>query len=148
MSKIVLEELSAYLIAQGVARAGGTTGSLPPVWLDPKDGPRQPETPDTLAVTLLRTGQIPMGHLEGFLEEPVVDVVVRARNAREGELLQRSIRLLLNDKANFTIGALTVQWCLLWRGVQPLPLPQGAKIKTWDSTQSFRMQIRVAHLTA
>lgn len=145
---ILLEQIRAHLVSQGLVRSTVDTGSgAPPCVLNPKGGPPQPEGNDTAFVTLQLSGQVPTDHLEGFLEEPVVEVIVRATNHGVGELLQRAIRVLLNDRHDFMVGSLHVQWCLLWRGIQPVPLPPGAKATTYDSTQSFRFQIRVAELT-
>lgn len=143
------EELRKHLITQGVVRATlDGPGPLPPCILNPKDGAPQPVGDDTAYVTLRDSGQIPSTHLEGFLEEPILEVIVRARKSAAGILLQRVIRGQLNDRRDFTLGDLHVQWCLLWRGIQPVPLAPGAMSTSYDSTQSFRFQIRTAELTA
>lgn len=144
---ILVEEFKQYLVAQTIVRADNNTpGALPPCWLNPQEGPKQPTGQDTAAVTLRPAGQIPTRHLEGFLENSVVEVIVRATHAAAGERLQRQIRRSVNDRHHFALGDLTVQWCLLSRGVQPMPLPVGAASKTWDTTQTFTFQIRVADL--
>lgn len=144
---ILIEEFKQYLVAQGIVRADNTTpGPLPPCWLNPQEGPRQPSGADTAAVTIRLAGQLPTRHLEGFLENAIAEVIVRATHAAAGERLQRDIRRSVNDRYHFQLGDLTVQFAVLVRGIQPLPLAAGATTKTWDTTQSLLFQLRVADL--
>lgn len=149
----ICEQFRQHLITNSVARSDmNTAGALPPVILNPVEGPPQPDfkgalKADQAFITIRLTGTAPTDHLEGFLEEPIVEVIVRAKSWPTGEMLQRVIRGLVNDRKDFMLGSLHVQWCLLWRGVQPVPLTSGAVSETFDLTQSFRFQVRVAELT-
>lgn len=152
---ILIDELLTYLVSQNIVRANpSTAGALPPCWRNPKDGPPTPTgdpaagTGDQATVTIRKSGQIPPRHLEGFLEDQVVEVIVRGFKSTVVERLQRQIRLALNDRHHFTIGTLTVQWCLLARGEQALPGPPDAAKPTVTTTQSFTFQVRVADLLA
>lgn len=148
MTDLILEEqLKAFLVTNNVVRAAKDgTGPLPWCALNLKDGPAQPTGNDTATVMLRRSGGFSTDHLEGFLEQPVVEVIVRATNSVAGVLIQRRIRTLLNDRSDFDLGQLHVQWCLLWRDAQPVPSLPGAVVSTYDTTASYSFQIRMADL--
>lgn len=154
---VLIEELGDYLVAQGVARAGnGPVGALPPVWLAPIDGVPQPDGDDTAAVTLSPNTVIPGEWLEGFLEERAIDVYVRADDSRIGELLQRQVRRLLDERKEIFVGALRLEWSKHFSGPHPIRLAAGSSdvagdssapaSRTYDTVQTFRMAARVKSL--
>lgn len=139
----LVEQLRAYLVAQGIVRNAETTGPLPPCWMNPRDGAREPTGSDLAAVTLIQTLAIPQpGEVQRFLEEPIVDVVVRATSDPRAQLLHRQIRGVLADRDLFTMGSLLVERCLVWRMDQPT----GQNDKTYSRTGSFRFLVRVKAL--
>jgi hypothetical protein len=143
---LVTAELRAFLVTAGVVRAGETPGAPPACWFNPHEGPKQPVAGETAAVTLIAGLQVPTRVNEAFMEDRIVDVWVRATSFPVGELLQRSIRGLVNDKRNYLMGALLVEHSILWAGISNVPPESGAKIKTYDTRQSFRFMARTAAL--
>jgi hypothetical protein len=143
---ILIEQLQAFLIAQGAVRAPGTTGSVPTCWLDPRDGAPQPGVDklaaETVTVTLKPTGGTPPPWFEEAVERRTVDIIVRAAKSPQGELTHRVIRGLLSGKRLFMMGALLVQESQLWRHVQPL----GSDEHSYDTVQSFIFSARVKSL--
>lgn len=141
---ILIEELRAYLVAQGVVRlAEGAGGALPPCWLDPEDGAPEPDAADDATVTLTGPLTIPQEWQTGtMLEERIVDVVVRARSSARAELIQRQIKGQLEEKVNVFLGALRIEHCKLWRGDQKLASDE----TTYTRMQSFRIAARVKSL--
>lgn len=142
---IVIEELKAYLIAHGVVQdQPGVPGSaLPVVWLDPRDGAPEPESrtaPPT--VTLRRGVDVVLPALHEWLDSPVVDVIVRAHRAPQGELVQRQIKHLLHEKKLLVVGQLQTEYIEVWRGTQPL----AADGTSYTTLQSFRIEARVKAL--
>lgn len=140
---IVIEQMRAYLIAQGLVRAWEAEGAAPPCILNPRDGAPEPVAPDLSTVTLVQTLHVPVDTLEQrYLAEPVVDVIVRSTTSPRAELLQRSIRGVLADKRLFTMGSLLVERSLVWREDQHLAADQ----RTYMRVQSFRLLCRIKAL--
>jgi hypothetical protein len=156
---IVIEELQAYLIAQGVAQAPNTAPSLtvPSVWTMTRDGAPLPRNTNgvitenatiTLDDTLLRAPS----DLEAWMQEAFVEVIVRARNAGTGKLLQRQILRLLvpfdahGGKKQWMMGSLLVEQSTEWKGDQPLPqmraIAQTDPHITFDRVASYRFACR------
>lgn len=162
---IVIEELQAYLVAQGV---GIAPASPPPaagvelvtIWTAPRDGaalPRnvakvggrwQGESTVTLTDTL---GRSPSA-LEEWMTETFIDVVVRSPRAQTGKLLQRQIHALIvpfgatGGRKQWLMNSLLVEQSLEWRGDQPLPQRQAVaendRHATYDRVQSFCFRCR------
>lgn len=152
---IVIEELMDYLIAQGVAQDKNTAvfTSVPSIWLDPRDGAPLPRDGEGAVITLRETLTIPPSSLEEWMMRTTVDVIVRARTARPGRLIQRQIHNLLvpyadssGGRKQFTIGALLVERCWEWRGDQPLPQRQSIgetdPHRTYDRVASYMFDVR------
>lgn len=140
---LVAEEVQTYLIAQGIVRDPPVPGPLPPCWIDPDEGAPEPAEDVEATVTLFSIGEIPQEWLEGtFLQERVLDVVVRARHPRDGELLQRDIRVALEEKKNVMFGQLRIEWSKLFRGVQYLDSDH----ESHRTLQSFRIAARMKSL--
>lgn len=133
----VLEELAAELVTQGICRAWQTTANgLPQVIRDERYGTPEPQGKafEDAIVGLVRTDQVPPAPLEGFLEQAVVDVIVRAYKAQDAELIGRQIRGLLNDRRQgYFLGALRIEYSYLWQGDQRL----GADETSYTRRQSF-----------
>lgn len=140
----LIEELRAQLITSGVVQAQTAAPSLtvPSVWLEPRDGVPEPRTGENVTVTLREGTEIPGEWLEGFLEERVVDVIVRSRQSAPGKLVQRSVRGLLHDRREFFLGGLRVEWSHVWRGTQLL----GSDETAYTTLQAFRVACRVKSL--
>lgn len=142
----VLEELRAFLIAQGVAQAQNATPStvLPSVWLNPRDGAPLPRAGEDVTVTLIDTNTTGPPELEAWIEETFVDIFVRSRKLPAGRLVQRQIRGLLSPigdlygRKHWTMGGLLVEYSTIWRGDQPV----GADADTYTRVQSFRFGVR------
>jgi hypothetical protein len=151
----VIEELQDFLVAQGVAQLPSTAVSLtvPSVWTPPRDGAPLPRTGENVTITLVDTMLRSPSGLEPWLEETFVDVIVRARTAAPGKLVQRTIKNLivpydssLGGRKQWTMGDLLVEYSTEWRGDQPLPMPQNVTSQdphiTYDRVQSFRFGVR------
>ena len=85
---IVIEELQAYLVTQGVGQLPGTTPSLtvPSVWTMPRDGAALPRSAngafvENATITLRDTNLRGPSDLEAWIEEAFIDIIVRARQA-------------------------------------------------------------------
>lgn len=153
MPKIVVEQLQAYLVAQGVAQLPSADPSvaLPSVWTMPRQGAAMPRTngPATwleAQTVTLNDAQLtgPPG-LETWIEDTFVDVVIRSKNAGEGKLLHRAIRGLLHPaggaligKRNWTMSELHVLYSSIWRQEQPLPPVENGL--TYDRMASYRFR--------
>lgn len=152
----VLEELRAYLIAQGVGVAptakDAAATTLPPIWLQPRGGAPQPRFSDanggyqeTAAITLIDTAVGgPTGELEAWEEETIIDVIVRSLTAAPGKLLHRQIRGLLHPIGDnrgrqlWLMNNLLVQYSGVWRPEQPT----GATDIDFARTASYRFMVR------
>lgn len=145
---ILIEQLATYLVDQGIARPWAASGSLPQVIKNPRDGAPQPGlegTPyagETAIITVAQVNQIPPVWLEEFIEQPQVQVIVRAFKSAQGELIQRQISRALTNKRLFTMGALTVEWCQQFAGVSPI----GADELSYDTAQTFVFGVRTKAL--
>jgi hypothetical protein len=151
MPKLVVEELRAYLIAQGAAVDMNTPSlTLPSVWLMPRQGTPHPQEKDgapleKVTVTLEDTNlQGPPG-VEAWLEDCFVAVRTRALNAGEGKLVQRTIKNLLHPigvrpagRAHWVMNTLLVQLSATWRGDTSLPASDNGK--TYDRIAYYRIQ--------
>lgn len=151
----VIEELRAYLIAQGVVQPQSAAPSTvtPSIWLQPRDGAPEPRKDSTgnyaeaATVTLTDPMLAPASELVAWIEESFIDVIVRARTAPQAKLIQRSIRGLIhpNDdlggRKQWTMNNLTVEYSTIWRGDQDLPRPPGDR-PTYDRTCGYRFGVR------
>lgn len=152
----VVEELKAYLLAQGVGVAPTSATAaktvLPTIWLDPRDGAPQPRWSDRLedyledATITLVDQQLSGPNLaeEAYLEEAFIDVIVRSRNAAAGKLIHRQIRGLihpigaLHGKRLWLMNDLLIQVSTIWRSEQKT----GATEVDYSRTASYRFQTR------
>jgi hypothetical protein len=159
-SLVVVEQLQAYLVAQGVAQLPGAAPSLtkPSVWTMPRQGAPVPRMKDgnwleTQTVTLNDLQLMGPPGLETWLEDAFVDITVRSRNAAEGKLLHRTIRGLLHPvggniigKGNWTMGTLPVLYSSVWRSEQALPPREDGL--TYDRLASYRFRCARSVLAA
>lgn len=144
----VIDELRAYLIAQGVVQAQTAAPStvLPSIWLDPRDGARLPREGEDVTVTLRDTLLAAPDRLQAWEEVAYIDVITRARREPAGKLVHRSIRNLLHPIAahggryQWTMGSLLVAYSTVWRGEQKLPHDGDAV--TYDRVASYQIACR------
>jgi hypothetical protein len=143
---IVIEELQAYLVAQGVVRAwGGAANGLPQCILAPRDGAPEASSGkayENAVVTLTKIGQVPPVVQEEFLENALIECVTRAYRAVDAELIQRRIRATLNGLRLFTMGSLIVEHAQVFAGDQPL----GSDETDYTRMQTFLIEARVRSL--
>lgn len=151
------EEVLAYLVAQNVVRRASTaTGAgLPVAWVDPDEGAPEPDiisNPDQETVVTVMTGpEIPSTWHMGFMQERAMEIRVRAKSRPVAELLCRSVRGKMEEKKHIMMGQMLVQQSKLWRGTQMLPTARAEGSSDDNSvtlTQSFRVAVRIADLTA
>lgn len=147
---LVAEELQTHLVANGIgilpADTATNQGVKPVVILEPRDGAPQPVGKfDSPAVITLRNVASGRPHdLDYAIEETFVDVVVRAKNNGNCQLIQRQIRGLLipgdavGGAKMVTIGAVLVEYLTQWRSDQPI----GQDATSYDRVQSFRFGVR------
>lgn len=141
----LIEELRDYLIAEGIVRAfEATTGTAPRCILAPRDGAPEPtgKTYADATVTLEQTNHVARPAMEEFLEEPIVDVTVRAGKAPDAELIQRRIRQQINGENLLVVGDLVLEWVRVWLGDRPI----GSDSLGYWRRQSFRIGVRVKAL--
>lgn len=154
----VLDELAAYLIAQGVGQAPGAqpSATLPSIWKQPIDGAALPGRPrgqwtaaqaqaETATITLEDeiTGSRIGGGLDGSLEETVVRVVVRSKTEPAGKLLHRTVRGLIHPVSSphartlWMMGALLVEYSMTVTGDQPHPPDPDGNHDTYTRSARF-----------
>ena len=138
---LVIDELRDYLIAAGAVQAQDAVPSLtvPSVWINPRDGAPQPRRNsagvwlENAVVTLVDTNLMGPPHLEAWIEEAFIDVIVRARLGSTAKLTQRSIKKLLAPmgdmygRKHWTMNSLLVEYSREWRGDQQVPSLQSAE---------------------
>ncbi|HET6502105.1 MAG TPA: hypothetical protein VFG87_15220 [Amycolatopsis sp.] len=158
---ILLEQLHAYLIAQGAGQHPSAAPSLtiPSVWMVPRDGAPLPRVDpatkaplENITITLVDTHFRSPSTLELSVEETFVDVIIRSRQPGAGKLVQRAIKSLLapvdatGGRWQWMMGALLVELSTEWRGDQPLPQRQSIGESdphvTYDRVASYRFQCR------
>ncbi len=151
---IVIEELQTYLAAQGVGQLPGAAPSLtlPVIAMMPRDGAPLPRTGENATITLRDPTTRPAAELEAWVLEVFVDVIVRARQAGAGKLIQRRILDLLvpydahGGRKQWMMGALLVEQSTVWRGDQDMPqresIAQGDAHATYDRVASYRFRCR------
>ncbi len=149
---VVVEALRDFLIANGIAeapvvkrsRAGavelGNDGTLPVVVLDPRSGPWSPSGAVTAVVTIRSRGLIPQPVRERFVERSLVDTVVVATSSPRLELVQRDLRIALDDQRGYLAGTLRIEESLLYTSPLPVRTPDEA---TFGSVQTFAVACRV-----
>lgn len=150
---IVVEQLRAFLIAEGVGQSLTATPSptVPSVWLMPRQGaamPRQDKDSgaqvEKQTITLLDTNLMGPPNMEAWLEDAFIDVTVRSLNPPEGKLLHRVIRNLLapigklQGRANWTMNELHILSSHIWRAEQALPPVDNGL--TYDRVASYRIR--------
>lgn len=156
----VIEELRAYLVAQGAAVDYNTPSlTIPSVLIDPVDGAPAPRKGRETATVTLRDTMLsgPTGRgAEAWLEEAFIDVVVRASSAPAAKLVHRQIRGLLHPigdlqgRKGWTMGGLLVELSTIWRGEQPLDVAveqlagTGPRVERdgWARVASYRFEVR------
>jgi hypothetical protein len=153
---VVIEQLQAYLVEQGIGQLPGSapSASLPSVWTQPRQGAAMPRQGDLERTTVTLNDP----HLAGppgiaaWLEDAFVDVTIRSLNAGEGKLLHRTIAGLLapigkvEGRKHWTMGTLLVQESRIWRREQALP-PVDSGV-TYDRVASYIFRCARSDLAA
>lgn len=151
---VVIEEFAALLVTQGIGQVASATvsTSLPSIWLSPRDGAPLPRDGENATITLSDTLLRVPSSLEQWMEDAFVDVIVRARSAPAGKLIQRRIHDLIVPYASsggqkqWMMNNLLVEISDEWRGDQPLPQRQDVREAdphiSVDRVQSFRFSCR------
>lgn len=154
---ILVEELQAYLVAQGIGQlpdpaAHPPSLTLPSVWLLPRDGAPLPRAGENVTITIRDPNLTGPSDLEAWIEESFIDIIVRSRQAGAGKLVQRSIRKLIipfdshGGRKQWMMNSLLVEQSMMWRGDQELPqrqsIAEGDSHLTYDRIQSFRFRCR------
>lgn len=118
----VIQELQDELVTEGIGQLPATSPTTvrASVWLQPRDGAPEPRSGENVTITLIPVSAVPPDPFEGFLERQVIDVVVRARKREQGETVHRRVREILNDRREWTMGALRVEWSSLVAGMGPV----------------------------
>lgn len=151
----LLEELQAYLIAQGVVQSIGepASGVLPGCIMAPRDGAPLPRDGEVATVSLRQTTSAipqPMGE-EAYCDLTVVDVIVRAVTPPAGRMIQRQIRGLIVPQGSiggrkmWTMNNLLVERSMQWRGESEIPPDQRidqSNITTYDTVQGLAFYVR------
>ena len=133
---MLLEALLTYFADELalVRRPSDGNGSLPPLYVDPRDGVPPPGsvTPATDAVLgALQTGGFPARVREPELRRDIIDFWIRTKtSARARELEEQVIRPSLIDKVDWTMGGLGINECLQWRALQRFSSDQDGYIYT------------------
>jgi hypothetical protein len=151
VSFIVVEQLQAFLVAEGVAQLPEVPPATtkPSVWLQPRQGAAMPRTEngnwlETETITLNDTQLNGPPGLEAWIEDTFVNVTIRSKNAGEGKLLHRQIRGLLAPvgklagRKGWTMAGLKILGSSIWRNEQPLPPIDGGL--TYDRVASYRIR--------
>ena len=126
----LLCDVREHLAAADVVRRPGEPGAAAVCWVE-----SEARSADEPVWVLLQDA----GHAtptQRGVDELVVEIVVAARNAHEGEFLQRVIAGRLDGAREVQVGAVAVAWCSLWRGLRPVDGDDGR------TTQSFRFACR------
>lgn len=147
---LAVDELGAYLLAQGVVQDinAAPSRTLPRLFIAPRQYAPEPARDESTGdwaedatVTLHPTHTGLPSPIESWMEETFVDVIVRARPAGAAELLHRVIRNLIvpasqpGGRKAWDMGALHVQRSFQWRREQELPTTNNGL--TYDRVQSF-----------
>jgi hypothetical protein len=147
MALLLIEELRAALIAEGLVRRPPVAGPLPPMFLHPREGVpapgagRAPERDADLVTGLFMTGgTAARPYVEWLEEQRTVDVRYRSRQASTAERLARKIEAALSGRRHWLMGQLLVEQALVWR---PLGLVVSDDLG-YDFVQSFAFDVRRA----
>ena len=157
----VLDEMRAYLIAQGVVQSNNLAPSLvlPSIWLNPRDGAPEPRNTldangnptdvpaENVTVTLVDTRESspPAYRFGEFLAETFVDVIVRARKHPQAKLAQRNIHTAMHPRTvngprhGWLMGTLDVEYSMRFRADQAHPMTDD---DTYARTQTFLIAAR------
>lgn len=146
MALIVVEELHAYLITQGVAQAPDAVPSetVPSVFLQPRQDAPTPREGENQTVTLVDTNLSGPPGVEAWLQDCFIDIIVRSRNDAEGKLLHRAIHGLLapigqlGGRKHWRMNELLVQESRMWRQERPMPTVENGL--TYDRAASFQFR--------
>jgi hypothetical protein len=151
---VVVEELQVFLVAQAIGQlpSAAPSLSLPSVWTLPRDGAPLPRDGENATITLRDPIIRLASEMEAWVEEAFVDVIVRARQARVGKLLQRRMLELIvpytapGGHYQWMMGALLVEQSVVWRGDQEMPqrqrVTEGDPHATYDRVASYRFRCR------
>lgn len=145
--KSLTDCMRSYLVEQGVVRLPNQAGSLPTCWAELLEGAPSPDelkgvAASTTTVHLGIAPGPPTASFEGFLDDTMVEIVVRSTKAaqREGEDTLKLIREALNDKRNFDMGGLDISEVLQWRGAARVPAALVGEGFAWE--MAYRVVLR------
>ena len=160
---IVVQELQAYLIAQGVGQHPSAAPSLtvPAIFTQPRDGAPLPRNLDRdsngrwvgeTTVTIKDPMLTSPSSLEEWIEEAFIDIIVRAPQSATCQLVHRQIRGLIvpfdasGGRKQWMMNNLLVEYSDQWRLEQELPMlravAQTDAHATYDRVASYRFACR------
>lgn len=127
----LLEAIRAELADEEILRPAGVAGALPPLWLEPADGPPAPGEAtgsggdDTTIVSAFRTGEVPRSPGQGYSDRAIVDFRIRSKDARVGpDLVDRLSDLFapapLGVRHDWSMGGLQLLESRQWRPIARL----------------------------
>lgn len=138
----LLEHFRDHLVSAGVVRIPRVAGTVPPLWLEPRDGAPAPGdktgTEDSSTVlSAFLTGGLASRPYESFMRTDIVDVWVRATQAPAVFDLETGLRAAIIDKRAWDMAGLTVIESLQWRPLQRL----GSDAQGFTFVCAFTFQI-------
>lgn len=147
---LLTNELQDYLVTQGIGQlpSAAPSGSVPSIWLDPRDGAPEPRDGENVAISIIDTGLAVPGDLDGWMDDSIIDIVVRSRSKPTAVMAHRAIRNLLapiNDYAGrkqWFAGALRVERSTIWRPEQPVRVTEDADRRCYTRTAAYRFEVR------
>lgn len=109
----VLTATRNELVAAGLVRRPSVAGALPPLHVEPRDGPPAPgerEAPELdaeLVATLRLSGEVSEERFNAYRRRVVVDVIYRTRGTtglRRGRELDAAVRARLVERGDYGLG--------------------------------------------
>jgi len=140
----LLQSFRDHLILNSVCRKPSVPGTLPPMWLEPRNGvpaPGEGDSPAEVGQTLvlgafMAPGVTPQPY-EGFVRTDGIEVWIRASSAPLVRPVENSIRAAVNDRRNFSLANLWVESMYLFRDLQLVDSgPQG-----WSFNLSYLVSL-------
>lgn len=125
----LLDHVNDYLIAQAIVRDPRVAGSMPPLWVEPRDGVPAPgqspknaavEIDDNIVVGLFKAPGVTLERHNGFRRIFGADFEIRVKKAPLVDDIEASIRAALHDKRGWDLAGLYIMESLVFRELQPL----------------------------
>jgi hypothetical protein len=137
----------SYLIAQGIVRdPRDSSNSLPPMWIDRRQGVPGPteteglapvEVGQTLVVGISKATGTPSAPYEGFIRRDHIEFIVRAVTANLAYAFENQVRTVLNDKRGWMMASVPVDESLLYRDLAPVVSDQFG----WTFTMEYQISL-------